>query len=86
MGRLGLISNYVLFVWTAFTFVMYSFPYYYPVAAGSMNYVSVVYVVVFSCLGVYWVLRGSKRFRSKEERQNIAAQVTEYTLHGVRSP
>ncbi|KAK6537799.1 hypothetical protein TWF694_010705 [Orbilia ellipsospora] len=73
LGKFGLISNYVVLLWTAFTFVMYSFPYYYPVVAGSMNYVSVVYAVVFSFLGIYWVARGRRMFRSKEERDANAA-------------
>ncbi|KAK6355346.1 hypothetical protein TWF696_004455 [Orbilia brochopaga] len=76
MGPFGLVSNYVVLVWTAFTFVLYSFPYYYPVVAGSMNYVSVVYSVVFSFLGVYWLARGRRTFRSKEERDANTIGVT----------
>ncbi|KAJ6260879.1 hypothetical protein Dda_3540 [Drechslerella dactyloides] len=75
-GPFGLISNYVVLIWTAFTFVLYSFPYYYPVVAGSMNYVSVVYFVVFSFLGVYWIARGRRTFRSKEERDATSVSVT----------
>ncbi|KAF3174332.1 hypothetical protein TWF788_008710 [Orbilia oligospora] len=82
MGAFGLISNYVVLFWTAFTFVLYSFPYYYPVTAGSMNYVSVVYFLVFSFLAVYWMARGRKTFRSKEERDENAAR---NTLHLTNS-
>lgn len=35
MGRFGLFCNYVLLIWTAFTLVMYSFPYSKPIKAGS---------------------------------------------------
>ncbi|KAF3901634.1 hypothetical protein ABW21_db0206585 [Orbilia brochopaga] len=75
-GSFGLFSNYVVLVWTAFTFVLYSFPYYYPVVAGSMNYVSVVYFAVFSFLGTYWLARGRHTFRSKEERDANTMSVT----------
>ena len=35
MGSLGLFSNIVLLLWTAFTLIMYSFPPAMPVMAGS---------------------------------------------------
>ncbi len=41
LGNIGLVANIVVLGWTAFTLVMYSFPYKMPVAAGNMNYVSV---------------------------------------------
>ncbi|KAF7529219.1 hypothetical protein G7054_g9918 [Neopestalotiopsis clavispora] len=47
MGKFGHACNYVLLMWLCFTFVMYSFPSTYPVTADTMNYVSIVYVVVF---------------------------------------
>ncbi|KAK6361132.1 hypothetical protein TWF730_004879 [Orbilia blumenaviensis] len=79
-GILGLISNYVVLIWTVFTLVLYSFPYYYPVVAGNMNYVSAVYFLVFSFLVVYWFIRGRKTFRSKEERDKLAASGVLYRV------
>ena len=35
MGKLGMVSNGVLLLWTAFTLIMYSFPIYYPAESGS---------------------------------------------------
>lgn len=35
LGRLGMVCNYVVLAWTLFTLVIYSFPSYYPVNAGS---------------------------------------------------
>lgn len=35
LGPIGLISNIVLLLWTAFTLIMYSFPFVRPVVAGS---------------------------------------------------
>lgn len=81
MGTTGLVCNIVVLFWTAFTFVMYSFPYYYPVLAGSMNYVSVVYAIVFISLIGYWHGRGKYQFRSKEERDTNAMHVTEEITH-----
>ncbi|CCX06689.1 choline transport protein [Pyronema domesticum] len=69
MGRFGHFCNYVLLVWTAFTLVMYSFPYAQPVTPGNMNYVSAVYLVVFAIILIYWVARGKKTFRGREERE-----------------
>jgi len=81
MGTLGLISNVVLLLWTAFTFVLYAFPYSYPATAGNMNYVSALYAVLFMFLIGYWYLRCRKEFRSKDERSADAVQVTETVTH-----
>ena len=70
LGSFGLFANYVLLAWTLFTIVMYSFPYVYPVTAGSMNYVSVVYAVVIIIIAIDWVLRGRKSFRGAGERKS----------------
>lgn len=35
LGPFGAFANYVLLAWTAFTIIMYSFPYYYPATANS---------------------------------------------------
>lgn len=41
---------------------MYSFPPIYPVTGDNMNYVSVVYVVTFVIVGVWWLLGARKHF------------------------
>ncbi|KAF2839836.1 choline transporter [Patellaria atrata CBS 101060] len=69
LGPIGLVANVVLLVWTAFTVIMYSFPYTYPATAGSMNYVSAVYFVVVCIMGVDWFVRGRKSFRGAGERK-----------------
>ncbi|TVY40385.1 Choline transport protein [Lachnellula subtilissima] len=66
-GRYGLVANWVLLAWTAFTLVMYSFPPVMPVNAGNMNYVCVVYVLVLGAVLVYWRVRGKKTYRNREE-------------------
>lgn len=38
MGRIGLLSNIVLLLWTCFTLIMYSFPFAMPVEAGSKHH------------------------------------------------
>jgi choline transport protein len=69
--RLGLVSNIVLILWTALTLVIYSFPYYLPVEADSMNYVSVVIVIVFIYALAYWALYGYKRYRLPSSQTHI---------------
>ncbi|KAF1939146.1 amino acid transporter [Clathrospora elynae] len=68
LGPVGLVANIVLLIWTLFTLIMYSFPYAKPVAAGNMNYVSVVYAIVAFITGMDWVFRGRKSFRGAGER------------------
>jgi choline transport protein len=75
LGSFGHFCNYVLLAWTLFTLVMYSFPYTKPVTAGSMNYVSVVYAVTFAIIGIYWVVRGKRTFRSREEREGVSSTI-----------
>ncbi|KAF1977729.1 amino acid transporter [Bimuria novae-zelandiae CBS 107.79] len=77
LGPIGLVSNYVLLAWTLFTFVMYSFPYVYPVEAGTMNYVSAVYAVVIIIIAVDWTLRGRKSFRGVGERKSDVSEVVD---------
>lgn len=60
--RFGPVANVVVIVWTLFTLVMYSFPYFLPVEADSMNYMSVVVVFAFIYAGGYWVLYGTKHY------------------------
>ncbi|EUC34808.1 hypothetical protein COCCADRAFT_35627 [Bipolaris zeicola 26-R-13] len=69
LGPWGAVANVVLLVWTLFTLVMYSFPYAKPVKPGNMNYVSVVYVIVASFAGVYWLVSARKDFSTVEERK-----------------
>lgn len=75
LGNYGLAANIVLLAWTAFTLVMYSFPYTMPALPGTMNYVSAVYGVVFSLTIGYWFLRGKGTFRGGDERAAEAAQI-----------
>jgi choline transport protein len=56
---------------------MYSFPYVMPVTAGTMNYVSAVYAVVFIIIAVDWVLRGRKSFRGVGERKSDVTDVVD---------
>ncbi|KAF4963130.1 hypothetical protein FSARC_8843 [Fusarium sarcochroum] len=57
MGNFGMACNYVLLLWLAFCTVMYAFPPQYPVQAGNMNYVCVVYAITFSVLTAWWYIR-----------------------------
>ncbi|EUC46550.1 hypothetical protein COCMIDRAFT_92457 [Bipolaris oryzae ATCC 44560] len=68
LGPWGALANVVLLVWTLFTLIMYSFPYTKPVKPGNMNYVSVVYVVVASFSGAYWLISARKDYSMVEER------------------
>ncbi|KAH8688662.1 choline transport protein [Talaromyces proteolyticus] len=60
--RFGPIANIVLITWTLLTTVIYSFPYFLPVQANNMNYLSVVVIVAFAYAGFYWVLYGHKHY------------------------
>ncbi|UPK91726.1 hypothetical protein LCI18_002661 [Fusarium solani-melongenae] len=53
LGRFGLVSNVVLLCWALFTFLMILL---------DMNYVSVVYGVMFLMAAVDWFFRGKKAF------------------------
>lgn len=77
LGPIGHVANYVLLIWTLFTLIMYSFPYVMPVTAGTMNYVSAVYAVVFIIIAVDWVLRGRKSFRGVGERKSDVTEVVD---------
>ncbi|KAH7361263.1 amino acid/polyamine transporter I [Pyrenochaeta sp. MPI-SDFR-AT-0127] len=69
LGPVGLFANIILLLWTLFTLVMYSFPYYKPVTARNMNYVCVVYAVIACLTSIDWVFRGRKSFRGFVERK-----------------
>ena len=60
--RFGYVANSVIIIWTLITTVIYSFPYYLPVEAGNMNYLSVVVFVAFGYAGLYWVLHGRRHY------------------------
>ncbi|MCJ1280040.1 hypothetical protein MMC21_007865 [Puttea exsequens] len=83
LGGFGLFSNVVLLLWTAFTFVMYSFPPVRPVVAGKtrsntfdpwldMNYVSAVYGVIAIVVVVDWLVRGRRYYRGPTARKEEA--------------
>ncbi|MCJ1264871.1 hypothetical protein MMC22_004746 [Lobaria immixta] len=77
MGPIGLLSNIVLLMWTAFTLIMYSFPSVRPVLPGNMNYVSAVYGVVVFIITVDWILRGKRNYRgqvARHEEQVVLAE------------
>lgn len=60
--RFGPIANVVVITWTILTTVIYSFPYFLPVTADSMNYLSCVLVVAFAYAAGYWVFYGHKHY------------------------
>jgi choline transport protein len=77
MGSMGLLANWVLLIWTAFTLVMYSFPPAYPATPSNMNYVCAVYGVVAVVCGGYWVGRGKRTYRNRDERHTEAQMFEE---------
>jgi choline transport protein len=66
MGKIGLVSNYVLVFWTCFATVFYSLPPVMPVSAGNMNYVCAVIGVFFCYCVIYWYARGKGKFRQND--------------------
>lgn len=76
MGKIGFACNLVLIFWAVFTTIFYSFPAVMPVTAGNMNYVSVVIVVFFLYCVIYWFARGKSQYRSAEERERNAVELT----------
>jgi choline transport protein len=65
LGWVGKVANWVLLGWTVFTFVMYSFPPVMPVKLGNMNYVCVVYGVVFAGVVGWWHVEGKRSFKER---------------------
>jgi choline transport protein len=82
-GSFGLFSNIVLLAWSAFTLVMYSFPPAYPVQAGNMNYVCVVYGIVIFLLGIDWIVRGRREYRGVGDRAMEVSALERRVLDGV---
>ncbi|KAG8528764.1 uncharacterized protein KY384_006452 [Bacidia gigantensis] len=66
LGKVGLLSNIVLLVWTLFTIVMYSFPFARPVEAS-------IYAVVVLILTIDWFARGRRNYRGQTRRHEDAA-------------
>ncbi|GME64861.1 Amino acid/polyamine transporter I [Neofusicoccum parvum] len=75
LGPIGFVANVVLLAWTAFTIVMYSFPYSKPVLASNMNYVSAVYGVVCAIIGIDWVVRGKREYRGQGKRHEQVEEI-----------
>ncbi|KAL2004678.1 hypothetical protein VTN00DRAFT_3206 [Thermoascus crustaceus] len=73
LGPFGHIANYVLLCWTLFTLVMYSFPTYMPVQAGSMNYICVVYGVLACIIATDWWARGWRKFKGPRDHHHMTA-------------
>lgn len=46
-----------------------------------MNYVSVVYGVIFALMMSYWWIRGKRTFRSRDEREDVAKHAIEAVKH-----
>lgn len=76
MGKIGYACNLVLIFWAIFTTIFYSFPAVMPVTAGNMNYVSVVIAVFFLYCVIYWYARGKNQYRTPEERERNAVELT----------
>lgn len=77
LGKVGLVCNYVLVFWAAFTTIFYSFPPVMPVTAGNMNYVSVVIFVFGAYSVIYWFARGKNKFITAEDREKQIPELTQ---------
>ena len=62
MPKLGLVCNVVVLIWTVAATVFYSLPYFMPVKAAEMNYVSVVLVFIVLYAFVYWFAVGRRAY------------------------
>lgn len=62
LKRFGPVANFVTIGWTIFTTVFYSFPPYMPVTLGTMNYVSVVLVGIFTLVALWYILVARKKY------------------------
>ncbi|KAL4793097.1 amino acid/polyamine transporter I [Aspergillus venezuelensis] len=67
LGPVGMICNLILLAWLLFCAVMYAFPPEYPVSAGNMNYVCVVYFVTFTIIIAWWFVDARRSFRLVQE-------------------
>ncbi|KAH6687427.1 amino acid/polyamine transporter I [Plectosphaerella plurivora] len=64
--RLGLVANIVTVTWTLVALVFYSLPYFMPVQASQMNFVSAVVAGTYLYAVVYWVFFGRKEYKTPE--------------------
>lgn len=67
MGKFGWFVNGVVLIWTAFTIVMFSFPFVMPATASTMNYVTVMLGIVLFYAVVWWLVRARKEFKGARE-------------------
>lgn len=84
LGNFGLVANFVTIGWTLFALGLYSLPSFMPVTAGSMNYVSVVYVVYLILALGYWFFPMKKyacRFRFAGGLDNNEEEEFSYVCH-----
>lgn len=84
LGRIGMVSNYVLLTWTAFTLVVFSFPSIKPLEAGNMNYVCAVYGVVLVIVLGYWFVRGKRTYKNRDERHADTVEVENDVCRGSK--
>ncbi|KAJ3458936.1 hypothetical protein MRS44_013045 [Fusarium solani] len=61
--KIGLFCNIVTVIWFLVTLVFYCFPYFLPVQADQMNYVSAVLFVIIMYALIYWFTYGHKHYR-----------------------
>lgn len=83
MGKIGLVSNYVVLFWAAFATIFYSLPEVMPVTAGNMNYVSVVIVIYLAYCVIYWYARGRGKFTESISRETEKNDLTTKYSHQV---
>lgn len=61
--KLGPVANFVTIFWSLIALCFYCFPYFLPVQASQMNYVSCVVVGIFVYALLYWFAYGRKEFQ-----------------------
>lgn len=66
LGKMGYVYNYVLLGWSVFAVIFFSFPWYEPVTASNMNYVSAIFVGFAIYCWLYWIFWGKKSFKFAE--------------------
>lgn len=66
-GKLGLACNVILVIWTCIAIVFYSLPYFLPVEASQMNYVSATLVIIALYALVFWFLKGRTSYKVPDD-------------------
>ncbi|KIW16244.1 hypothetical protein PV08_06295 [Exophiala spinifera] len=61
--KFGPVANVIVILWTLLTLIIYSFPYFLPIAADTMNYVSVMVVFAILYAITFWIAYGRKHYR-----------------------